>query len=264
MQAELPGLSAEYISPSPPMVEGMATITSLMGEPWEPDPGLRAMLASIAKTQKLYASTSALRQAPLLLQQQRLASLTASLLAAQTAMKPLFDALDRSQLHEIAAGMPSRSDFAVAAEGWKKQSEQLHAGLELLRRQSPADLGFPPETFDQAEKILEELSQNPPAQDPSVFPDELTAETEAQLEETIQVIQPVLTGMDRRKARALVVAYVSVLVFLLSVHLSLTYPEVTDLLTETTGGDSLAYASGAGWLAGKIWDRLNPGPADAE
>ncbi|MGA5441530.1 hypothetical protein ACPCKW_18675 [Streptomyces griseoincarnatus] len=242
----------------------MATITAVMGEPWEPNPGLRAMLASMAKTQKLLASTTALRQTPLLLQQQRLASLTASLSAAQTAMKPLLDALDRSQLQRIAAGMPSRPDFAVAAEGWRKQSEQLHAGLELLRRQAPPDLNFSPETFDQAETILQELSQNPPAQDPSVVPDELTAETEAQVEETIQIIQPVLTGMDRRKARALVVTYVSVLVFLLSVHLSLTYPEVTDLLTETTGGDSLVYATGAGWLAGKIWDRLNPGPDDAE
>ncbi len=84
------------------------------------------------------------------------------------------------------------------------------------------------------------------------------------MEETIQVIEPALKGMDRRKARALLVAYVSVLVFLLSVHLSIVYPEVTDLLTETTGGDSLVYATGAGWLAGKIWDRLKPGPEDAE
>lgn len=87
----------------------MATITGVMGEPWEPSLGIRAMMASIAKTQKLLASTTAVRShlTPLLLQQQRMAGLTASVAAAQTAMKPLLDALDRSQLQQIAAGLPS-------------------------------------------------------------------------------------------------------------------------------------------------------------
>ena len=244
-----------------------------MGEPWEPDPGIRAMLASIAKTQKALvglASVDAVQQqldqqlAPLLAWQQHQAGLTASLASAQTAMKPLLDALDLSALQQIAAGMPSLPDFDVLAEGWQRQSAQLRAGLQLLRTQAPPNLRLPSGTFDQAEAILEGLGRNPPAQDPKAVPDEMTAETEAQVEEAVQVIEPALSGMDRKRARALVVAYVSILVFLLSVHLSIAYPEVADLLTKSTGGDALIYASGAGWLAGRIWDRRHPNPDDPQ
>ncbi|MEU7484859.1 hypothetical protein [Streptomyces sp. NPDC042319] len=145
-----------------------------------------------------------------------------------------------------------------ATAAWRAQTEQLMAGLKLIRTQAPPELRFSEHTFQHAENLLEQLVQTPPGQRPEEVPDELPPEADLELEEMVQSLQPAVLGMPPATARRVLMAFVGTVVFLLVIQFSIVYPEAAELLTGNGGIDALTAAGGAAWLTGKIWDRLNP------
>ncbi|WP_127359350.1 hypothetical protein [Actinacidiphila soli] len=73
-----------------------------------------------------------------------------------------------------------------------------------------------------------------------------------QLAATVAALRSATLGMSPAAARRFAVGYVSVLV----VQLSITHPELAQLVSDNTGFNALMCAAAAGKATGKVWDRL--------
>lgn len=233
-------------------------ITAGVGQPFEPSPGTRALLASIARTQRQLQPILQIQQQlePLLAHQRRIAALSASSAAIQP-MGQLLGALDRSGFQRIAENMSTIRQLTDTAQAWEQQTAQLRSGMNLIRTQAPLELRFPDQTFLRAEHLLQQLAQNPPDQRPEDIEDDLLPEAEAELEEMVRTLRPAVQGMPLVTARSVVIGYVATMVFLLVIQFSITHPETAELLTGSAGFDALTSATVAGWATGKVWDRLH-------
>ncbi|TQK49860.1 hypothetical protein FBY35_0135 [Streptomyces sp. SLBN-118] len=155
----------------------------------------------------------------------------------------------------------TRVDTAAA---WRQQMEQMRAGLAQIKVQAPPELHFSGQTFQRAERLLDQLAQSPPEERLEAVGDDLPPEATLELEEMVQAVRPAVRGMAPDTARKIVVGYVATVVFLLVVQLSISHPEVAEVLVGVTGVDALASAYAAAWATGKVWDRLQRDEPESE
>ncbi|MEU9983772.1 hypothetical protein [Streptomyces sp. NPDC050856] len=194
---------------------------------------------------------------PVLAHQRRIAALAASSAGIQSLGRVL-GAIDRSGFQQIAERMSAIRQLTDSTQSWQQQSAQLRSGLNLIKTQAPAGLWFSAQTYQHAEHLLDHIAQSPPDQWPESVEDDLLPEAEPELEEMVRAFQPAVRGMAAETARSVVIGYVATVVFLLVIQLSITHPEMAELLIGSSGLDALTSAAAAGWATGKVWDRLHP------
>jgi hypothetical protein len=172
--------------------------------------------------------------------------------------------MDRSGFQQIAESMSAIRQLTDSTQAWQQQTAQLRSGLNLIRTQASAELRFSDQTYQHAEHLLDHIAQNPLDQRPESIEDDLLPEAEPELEEMVRAFQPAVRGMTAETARSVVIGYVATVVFLLVIQLSITHPEMAELLTGSAGFDALTSATAAGWATGKVWDRLHPSEPEGE
>ncbi|MGA4867177.1 hypothetical protein ACPB9J_31550 [Streptomyces lavendulocolor] len=239
------------------------TIAAAAGDPFEPSPGMRALLSSIAETQRrLEPVMRTQRQITAVLEQQRRIAAVSSSLSALRSLQPALSVTDSSAFGGISERLPQAGRPAGAITALLQQTNQLRTGLDLIR-QMPIEQRFSDQTFRQAEIFLDRFTQTPPEEVPEFAAEDLPREVEQELESLVESIAPTVRGMGPERARRIVVGYVSTVVFLLVIQLSLTHPEIAEVLTGTGGLNALTSAGAAGWATGRVWDRLQgTGPAN--